>query len=445
MEAQGRTQLRDAALAICAELRTHGYQALLAGGCVRDMLLEQTPLDYDIATDATAAQVQAIFPKTAPVGAEFGVVLVIRPEGPFEVATFRQDGPYVDGRRPESVRFCDAAEDARRRDFTINALFYDPAQEKVLDYVGGQADLEAGILRTVGDPQMRFAEDHLRLIRAVRFAARLDYQIESTTWEALQQNAPAILRCSAERLRDELCKILTQGNADRALDLLDASGLLEQLLPEVAAMKGVEQPPVFHPEGDVYTHTRLLLRYLQPPTVSAPSVTLAMGALLHDVGKPLTQTFEDRIRFNNHHHVGADMARTICQRLRFSKKATERIAWLVDQHMRVADIPEMKENRRRRFVREPGFEELLTLCRLDCLASHGDTATVDWIADYIEALGPEEETPPPLLSGKDLIALGLTPGPHFAEILRFVEEEQLEGHIESREAAIEAVLERWRP
>ncbi len=431
---------QQAARAICAQLRQQGYLALLAGGCVRDMLLGITPADYDIATSATSQEVMAMFPKTFTVGAAFGVVRVVLPEGTFEVATFRKDGPYLDGRRPASVQFCDAQEDARRRDFTINALFWDPQTDEVRDYVGGKEDLRNGILRTVGNPRQRFQEDHLRLMRAVRFAARLGYQIEADTWQAMQQFAHLIVHTSAERIREELCKILTEGNAEQGLRLLDASGLLMHVLPEISAMKSVEQPPEFHPEGDVFEHTMLLLRHLDKP-----SITLAMGALLHDVGKPDTQTFEDRIRFNNHHKVGAEIAEAICQRLRFSRKETAHIVWLVDQHMRVADIPLMKENRRKRMVQEIGFQELLELCRLDCLASHGDTQTIEWIRDYLDQLEPESEIIPPLLTGKDLIQLGFAPGPVFSEILNYIEEEQLEGHIDNKASAIHAVLARWSP
>ena len=431
---------QQAARAICEFLRQQGHLALFAGGCVRDMLLGITPADYDIATSATSQEVMALFPKTFSVGAAFGVVRVVVSEGIFEVATFRKDGPYLDGRRPSSVQFCDAQEDARRRDFTINALFWDPHTNEVLDYVGGKEDLKNGILRTVGNPRQRFQEDHLRLMRAVRFAARLSYQIETNTWNAIQQFAYLIVHTSAERIRDELCKILTEGNAETGFRLLDASGLLKHILPEITAMKSVEQPPVYHPEGDVFEHTMLMLRHLDKP-----SITLAMGALLHDVGKPDTQTFEDRIRFNNHHKVGAEIAEAVCQRLRFSRKDTAHIVWLVDQHMRVADIPLMKENRRRRFVSETGFQELLELCRLDCLASHGDTKTIEWISDYRSKLKPQTTAPTPLLTGKDLIQLGFVPGPVFSEILNYIEEEQLEGYIDDKASAIQAVLARWSP
>ena len=424
-----------AARQICGVLRGAGHRALFAGGCVRDRLLGLTPKDYDIATSARAEEVARLFDQTAAVGAAFGVMIVVRPEGHFEVATFRKDGPYSDGRRPDSVSFTDEIEDAKRRDFTVNALFFDPETDAVLDYAGGRADLEAKVLRTVGEPAQRFAEDYLRLLRAVRFAARLDYALDGATREAIIALAPHIQETSAERVRDELLKMLTEGNAARAIELLDETGLLEQVLPEITAMKGVEQPAAFHPEGGVYVHTLLLLSKLD----AGCSATLALGALLHDVGKPATQTFEDRIRFNLHHKVGARMAEQIMRRLRFSNAECERVTWLVDQHMRVADIPDMRESKRKRFVREDGFAELLALCKLDCLSSHGGLDIIDWITRYVAELKPEEVRPEPLLRGAGLLALGYKPGPRFGEILRAVEDAQLEGAVTDADAAREFV------
>lgn len=403
------------------------------------MLLGVEPKDYDIATSATPNEVAGLFERTVAVGAAFGVQIVILPQGQFEVATFRSDGDYHDGRRPSHVEFVDEKEDALRRDFTINAMFYDLRQQKVVDYVGGQSDLQDGILRTVGNPQDRFSEDHLRLLRAVRFAARLKYDIAPQTLEALGRMAHLIERTSAERIRDEILKMLTEGGARRAFELLDATGLLAHVLPEIESMKGVEQPPQFHPEGDVFEHTLLMLEKLDNPVPA-----LALGALLHDVGKPRTQSFEDRIRFNNHCKVGARMSEKICRRLRLSNDVTERVAWLVEQHMRVAAIPEMRESKRKRFVREEGFAELLELCRLDCLASHNSTGTIDWIKEYIAALKPEEVRPKPLLSGRDLIDMGYEPGPLFAEILAGIEDAQLEGLLRDREQAREFVCQNWR-
>jgi len=416
---------------ICAVLRNAGYRALLAGGCVRDRLRGETPTDYDIATNAPASEVLKLFPHTIAVGAAFGVVIVVEAGQHFEVATFRKDGPYLDGRRPSRVDFVDEIEDAQRRDFTINALFFDPEKDDVLDYVGGREDLARGLIRCVGDPIARFQEDHLRLLRAVRFAARFEFEIETETKRAIVTMASMILKTSAERVRDELEKMLCGGQAQRSLELLDETGLLVHVLPEIDAMKGVEQPPDFHPEGDVFIHTLLLMKHL--PQSCTP--TLAFGALLHDVGKPSTQTFEDRIRFNEHEKVGAEMAEDICRRLRMSNDEIERITWLVGQHMRLASIPQMKESKRKRFVREEGFDELLALCRLDCLASHGSLETIDWIEDYRKNLPEEALRPVPLLTGKDLIAMGYAPSPRFKDVLQAVEDAQLEGAIASNDAA----------
>lgn len=435
------TKRERAARHLCAKLREAGYRALFAGGCVRDRLLGRVPNDFDIATNAPPTEVARLFPKHFAVGAAFGTILVVLPEGHFEVTTFRADGPYEDGRHPSTVTFGDEQDDAARRDFTINALFFDPETDSVLDYVGGQADLEQHVLRTVGDPEARFAEDFLRMLRAVRFAARLEYTIEPKCLAAIQRLHGNIHRISAERIRDELLKMLTEGHAHRAFQLLDETGLLEAILPEVHAMHGVEQPPEYHPEGDVFVHTLLLLHHLDTLTERTP--TLAMAALLHDIGKPVTQTFEDRIRFNHHDRVGAQMALAICQRLRLSNDQTDRIVWLVDQHMRYGVLPEMRESKRKRFVRTPGFEELGQLHRLDCRASHADESIADAVDAYIAQLTPETMQPAPLLSGADLIALGYRPGPVFKEILQTVEDAQLEGTLVSPEAARNFVSQTW--
>ena len=428
-----------AAAEICARLRGAGHRALFAGGCVRDHLLGVPPKDFDVATSARPGEVAALFERTVLVGAAFGVVLVLLPEGQVEVATFRSDGPYLDGRHPSSVSFTDEHADAQRRDFTVNALFLDPETGEVLDYVGGRDDLKRAVIRAVGEPAARFQEDHLRLLRAVRFAARLGFEIEPATFAAAQALASRCVDTSAERVRDELLKMLTEGRARRAFELLDDTGMLAHVLPEMMPMKGCEQPPEFHPEGDVFIHTLMLLEQLGPCTP-----TLALGALLHDVGKPPTQTFEDRIRFNLHEKVGARMAEKICHRLRLSNELTERTVWLVENHMRLAATPQMREAKRKRFVREPGFEELMALGKMDCLASHGDTEHIDWIAAYRAQLKPEEVRPAPLISGHDLIAAGYSPGPTFKEILTSVEDQQLEGALNSREAALAWVQERWR-
>jgi len=417
---------------ICARLREAGYRALFAGGCVRDRLLGAPPKDIDIATSAHADEVAELFPRTIAVGAAFGVVVVVESGMHFEVATFRRDGPYLDGRRPSTVDFVDEIEDAKRRDFTVNAMFFNPETETILDYVGGREDLERGILRCVGVPEERFQEDHLRLLRAVRFAARLGFRLDPATSDAISALAPLIGKTSAERVRDELVKMFCGVRAKHSLELLDETGLLTEVLPEVAAMKGVEQPPNFHPEGDVFVHTLLLMDKLPEPCTP----TLAFGALLHDVGKPPTQTFEDRIRFNEHEKVGAEMARVICRRLKFSNEETDRIVWHVAQHMRVSAIPDMKENKRKRFVREEGFDELLEVCRLDCLASHGDLRTIEWIEAYRAKIPAEALRPEPLITGRDLIAKGYAPGPAFREVLQAAEDAQLDGSITSRDEAL---------
>jgi poly(A) polymerase len=427
-----------AAADICRKLSDAGHRALLAGGCVRDMLLDLSPKDYDVATSAPPAVVARLFRKCVSVGAAFGVQVVVLPEGMFEVATFRKDGPYRDGRHPDYVEFTGEAEDAFRRDFTINAMFFDPVTETVIDYVHGLEDLREGIIRTVGDPFLRFSEDRLRLLRAIRFAARLGYEIEPATWSAICSIPQQAAESSMERIRDEIRKVLVEGGARKAFELLDASGILPYILPEIAAMKGVEQPPEFHPEGDVFEHTLRMLEMAQKP-----SVTLATALLLHDVGKPITQTFEDRIRFNNHDKVGAREAERICRGLRFSNEEIKRVAWLVENHMRVEALPEMRENKRKRFVREEGFDELLELCRLDCLASHNGLDTVRWVEHYMAALPAEALKPPPLLRGDDLIAMGYRPGPLFSEILRAVEDELLEGNLSTREQALEFVKLQW--
>ena len=440
------------ATSIVQTLRQSGFQAYLVGGCVRDLLLGREPKDYDVATNATPQQVMNIFPETYAVGAQFGVVLVPVPDGDapseisagilskshaVEVATFRSDIGYSDGRHPDEVRFSrDAREDVARRDFTINGMLLDPVSGEVLDYVGGRADLEAGIIRTIGDPEQRFGEDKLRMLRAVRFAARFEYTIEPATFSAIQRLAPQIEVVSRERVRDELTRMLTEGRARRAFLLLDESGLLKQVLPEISAMKGVEQPPEFHPEGDVFVHTLLLLENLPHPC----SLTLAWGALLHDVGKPPTfRVAPDRIRFDSHVEVGVKMAEEICQRLRFSNDETAQILALVDNHMRFGHVTRMKESTLKKFLRMPLFEEHLALHRADSLASHRNLSTYELVREKLTEIPPEKMRPSPLVTGDDLIAAGHVPGPKFREILNAVEDAQLEGRLPSRDEALEFV------
>jgi putative nucleotidyltransferase with HDIG domain len=442
------------AISIVETLRQHGFQAYLAGGCVRDFLLQREPADYDVATSATPAQVMGVFPDAYAVGAQFGVVLVPLPEEQrasaedlqksdfqktraVEVATFRSDLGYSDGRRPDEVRFTqDPREDVARRDFTINGMLLDPASGEVLDFVGGRKDLEAGIIRTIGDPERRFAEDKLRMLRAVRFAARFEYAIQAETMAAIQRRAYEIQVVSRERVRDELTKMLTEGHGRRAFYLLDESRLLKEVLPEISAMKGIEQPAQFHPEGDVFEHTLLLLDNLPHPCPP----TLAWGALLHDVGKPATfRLAPDRIRFDNHVDVGVKIAEEICERLRFSKDNTEQVLALVDNHMRFGHVTRMKESTLKKFLRMPRFNEHLALHRADSLASHGNLNTYELLQKKLTEIPPEKLRPVVLVSGDDLIAAGYTPGPRFREILEAVEEAQLEGQLASREAALEFV------
>jgi len=438
--------LKAFATSIVETLRQRGFQAYLVGGCVRDLLLGREPKDYDVATNATPDQVMRIFPETYAVGVQFGVVLVPAPEGDVagnvstktvEVATFRSDVGYSDGRHPDEVRFSqDPREDVARRDFTINGMLLDPVSGDVLDYVGGREDLRAGIIRTIGEPEHRFAEDKLRMLRAVRFAARFEYAIEAGTFAAIQKLAPEIQVVSRERVRDELTRMLTEGHGRRAFLLLDESGLLREVLPEISAMKGVEQPAEFHPEGDVFVHTLLLLENLPQPCPP----TLAWGALLHDVGKPATfRVAPDRIRFDNHVEVGVKMAEEICRRLRFSNDDTEQILALVDNHMRFGHVTRMKESTLKKFLRMPGFDEHLALHRADCLASHRNLATYELVRQKREEIPPETMRPSPLVTGDDLIAQGHVPGPKFREILNAVEDGQLEGRFVSREAALEFV------
>ena len=449
---------------------------------MRDLLLQREPADYDVATDATPNQVMEIFPQTFAVGAQFGVVLVplkarttedteehrgsasrenelVRERvvtgtaggsssqqylsAPalgitVEVATFRSDVGYSDGRHPDEVRFSrDPREDVQRRDFTINGMMLDPVTAEILDFVGGRDDLKSGVVRAIGDPERRFSEDKLRMLRAVRFAARFEYAIEPATMAAIQRLAPQIHQVSHERVREELSKMLTEGHARRAFLLLDQSGLLREVLPEISAMKAVEQPPQFHPEGDVFVHTLLLLGKLE----AGCSKTLAWGALLHHVGKPPTfRVAPDRIRFDGHVEVGVKMAAEICRRLRFSNDETDQILALVDNHMRFGDAQRMKDSTLKKFFRLPGFEEHLELHRMDCLSSFGQLDSYEYVREKLNALPPEAIRPVPLVTGSDLIAAGYGPGPRFKEILGAVEDAQLEGKLASRGAAMEWVL-----
>ena len=432
----------DAARQIARALRDHGHLAFFVGGCVRDLLLHRDPKDYDIATGATPDQVLRLFPHAHHVGAKFGVVLVPAETGFVEIATFRSDSAYHDGRHPSQVAFeTDPRRDVLRRDFTINGLLMDPFSGDIVDYTGGRADLERGIVRAIGDPETRFAEDHLRMLRAIRFAARLGFTIDPATFAAIVKLHGEIARISAERVRDELTRILIEGGARRGFEMLDASGLLLALLPEISALKGVQQPPEFHPEGDVWTHTLMLLEDLRSPTV-----TLALGALLHDVGKPASFRFDGRrIRFNGHAELGARMAVDILARLRFPQDQIRQVEALVANHMRFRDVPEMRESTLKRFFRLDRFTEHLELHRLDCSNAKGDLRAHDLARARFESLPPEQLAPPRLLTGDDLLAAGFQPGAHFKALLDAAEDAQLEGRIHSRDQALALIRTLYRP
>jgi poly(A) polymerase len=419
---------------IVAQLQRAGYTAYLAGGCVRDHLLGLEAKDYDVATSAKPEEVQRLFPRvTNLTGKSFGVLRVLVGEESFEVATFRQDGLYKDGRHPESVRFATAEEDAQRRDFTINGLFFDPVADRLIDYVGGEADLHAKVLRAIGNPADRFAEDQLRLLRAIRFATRLNFKIEPKTWEAIRAAAASIRTISAERIRDELNKIFTARKPERGLDLLDQSGLLAEVLPDVAAMHGVEQPPQFHPEGDVYEHVRLMLTKIQEPNLD-----LALGVLLHDVGKkPTSKTDENgRIRFNEHESVGAVMAEKIMTEMRYDNKSIETVKELVQHHMQFKDVTRMKTSTLKRMMARPTFPLELELHRIDCSSSHGDLTHYDYLKHLMVTMKPEQIDPPALISGHDLIAMGIPPGKTMGRILEAVKIAQLEEAVQTRHEAL---------
>ena len=431
---------------IARTLREHGYSAYLVGGCVRDLLLKREPADYDVATSATPHEVIRIFPQTFAVGAQFGVVLVpvrrdnqdgVRENFATEVATFRSDGAYSDGRHPDEVQFStDARMDVQRRDFTINGLLLDPDTREVLDYVGGRDDLQRGIVRTIGEAHHRFAEDKLRMLRAVRFAARFGYTIDDQTFAAIRELALQIHQVSHERIRDEILKMLTEGHARRAFELLDQTNLLEQILPEIKKMQGVEQPPQYHPEGDVWIHTLMLLDGLP----AGCSKTLALGALLHDVGKPPTfRVAPDRIHFDGHAEIGTKMAAEICHRFRLSNDDTSQVLSLVANHMRFGDVIRMKDSTLKRFFRLPRFEQHLELHRLDCMSSHRDLSLYDFAKEKFHELPPEQIRPTPLITGADLIAAGYQPGPQFKELLTAVEDAQLDGSIATKEEALDLV------
>ena len=432
--AAARAEVPAGAAAVLRRLKGAGHEAWLVGGCVRDLLLGRKPKDWDVTTDARPDEVEALFEKTVAVGKAFGIVTVLPGEGeaPVEVATYRADSPDTpDGRHPASIAFSDAREDALRRDFTVNALYLDPETGEIRDETGGRADLAAGRIRSIGDAARRFREDALRMLRAVRFAAVLGFGIEEGTMAAVRANTALLGNVSAERIRDELCRMFAEApDASRALGLLDASGLLAAVLPEVAAMHGVEQPPEFHPEGDVFAHTEKALGLLKHPR----SVRLALGTLLHDVGKPPTAAYKQRKAggewrwtFESHAAVGAEIADRILLRLKAPNALREDVARLVGEHMRVGDAPSMRRGKLRRLLGDPLFDDLLELHRVDSLASCGDLACHAFLLAEKAKFAAEPALPPPLVRGRDLVAAGLAPGPEFGDLLRKAYDLQLEG------------------
>ncbi len=428
------------AIQIAKSLHKAGFTAYFAGGCVRDLIMKEKPKDYDIATTATPDDIEKLFSKCVPVGKQFGVMIVVMQKQHFEVATFRREGAYRDGRHPDHVAFTTPQEDAKRRDFTVNGLFYDPLKKSIIDYVEGKKDIRQKLICTIGDPEARFQEDRLRLLRAIRFAANLGFKIEPKTWQAIKRLRKEIYSVSQERIRDELVKMFTRPNAGRGLELLSESGLLKEILPEVEAMKGVQQPPEFHPEGDVFVHTKMLMDQLKNP-----SVTLAFGALLHDVGKPPTFSDEgERIHFYNHPNIGAQMAREMLTRLRFSNREIEDVVSCVNNHMKFASVKEMRIGKLKQFVVRENFPTELEMHKIDCLASHGKLELHRFLKRKVKEFKREDLKPKRLINGNDLIAAGIEPGPIMKEILEEVYVLQLEGKMTSKDQAIRWVKKNYQ-
>lgn len=431
-------KLKEHATNIVKTLKKSGFEAYFVGGCVRDLLMNHTPKDYDVATSATPEEITKLFPKTIEIGKAFGVITVVTEQHNFEVATFRSEGAYSDGRRPDKITFTNAKEDVLRRDFTINGLLYDPETDKVIDFINGQNDINQNIIKTIGDPDKRFDEDKLRMLRAIKFASRFKFSIEPKTWNAIKSHSKEINKISAERIRQELTGILTEGNARTGFELLDQSGLLKEVLPEISNLKGVEQPPEFHPEGDVWIHTLMMLDMLKNPTPE-----LALAVLLHDIGKPATFTIKERIRFDGHDKLGAEMAETILKRLKCSNETIERVKSLIDQHLKFKDAPKMRTSKLKRFLRQAHFDEHLELHRLDCTSSHRNLELYEFCEQKLQEIPPEVIKPPRLITGKELIDLGFKPGPQFSQILNEIETEQLEGNLQTKEDAIEYIKSRF--
>ena len=429
---------KAAAIDIIGKLQEKGHIAYLAGGCVRDMLRGETPKDYDIATSALPEEITSIFTKTREVGVHFGVVIVIVNNQAFDVATFRNDGSYKDGRHPEEVTFSTPQDDTARRDFTVNGIFFDPISEKYIDFVEGKSDIDKKVIRAIGEPNLRFQEDHLRLLRAIRFAARFDYEIEAETWNSIKSNVSGISKISKERIRDELTKILLNENRVLGFDLLVESGLMEHIIPEILQLKGCEQPPQFHPEGDVFVHTRLMLSLLK----DAPSIELVLSVLLHDIGKPATYSFDeeaDRIRFNGHDKLGAEMSEQILRDLKFSNSIIEDVVQMVANHMTFKDVQKMRQSKLKRFMSRSTFNDEIELHRVDCLGSWGGLDNYDFLNKKMVEFANEPIIPQPLLTGKDLIELGWSPGPDLGQTLNSVQDMQLEGKLNSKDEALDWV------
>ena len=428
--------LKTAAHATASRLSDAGHVAYFAGGCVRDALLGIDPKDYDIATSATPDEVQALFPNSNAIGAHFGVILVKQDGFPFEIATFRHDGSYNDGRHPESVTFSTPEDDATRRDFTANGLFQNPQSGEIIDFVSGQKDIDARVIKAIGRPSDRFQEDALRLMRAVRFATTLEFEIEPTTWSAICDNSDLLEKISSERIRDEFTRILVSNHPARGFDLLTESGLMRHIVPEVYDLIGCEQPPQWHPEGDVYTHTRIMLEMLEDD----PTPELALSVLLHDIGKPATYTYDEadeRIRFNGHDRVGAEMAEVILRRLKYSNQTTDEVCVMVANHMNFMNVQKMRTAKVKRFMARPTFEDEMELHRVDCASSNGFTDNYEFLRAKEEEFAAEPLIPTPLVTGKDLIDLGFKPGPEFKDILNQIQTEQLEGKLDDRDGAIQ--------
>ena len=431
------TDKRQEAARIVLQLRSAGFEAYFVGGCVRDFVMGEIPADYDIVTSALPDQVVALFKRTVAIGAKFGVIAVIVEGHPYEVATFRSEDVYIDGRRPSQVHFTCAKEDVLRRDFTVNGLLMDPVSGEITDYVDGLADIRGKIIRTIGDSDQRFQEDHLRMLRAIRFTANLNFCLDSSTQEAIGKNVAQIKTISAERIQDELGKLLTRGGARRGLELMAQTGMLREILPEADSMQGVEQPPRFHPEGDVWQHTLMMLEILSEEKRSRVNPVLAWGALLHDVGKPVSRSEDENgVHFYGHVQLGERIADDVMQRLKFSREQREAVLNLIGQHMNFMNVQKMRPARLKRFLRMPDFDLHLELHRLDCLASHGMLDNYEFCRNQLENLTVEELHPPRLITGDDLIALGIPPGKIIGDILRALEDEQMEGRISSRDEAI---------